>query len=150
MTLQGRWYLLTAAIVLIGTFIGVFSLSNYTPSYTLTKTRSLASCANTDGYLTVVADNLGYNESISHGATTHPWPLISVKRGDIVNLTFCNIDSVEAHGLAIDTYFDRGVILSPGTAYQISFTAYQTGSFRIFCTNFCTVHKYMSGELVVS
>jgi nitrous oxide reductase len=142
--------LITATIVLTGTFVGVFSFSNYSPSYALTKARSLASCAHTQGYMTIIADDHGYNDSIAHGAPINPWPLISVKRGDTVNLTFCNLDSVEAHGLAIDTYFDRGVILSPGTAYQISFTAYQTGSFRIFCTNFCTVHKYMSGTLVVS
>ncbi len=150
MTLQGRWYLITAAIILAGTFVGVYSISNYSPSYVSTRTRSLTSCVHTDSTLTIIADNHGYNNSVSHGAPTHPWPVISVHHGDLVNLTFCNLDAVEAHGLAIDTYFDRGVILSPGTAYQISFIAYQTGSFRIFCTNFCTVHKYMSGTLVVS
>ncbi len=150
MTLQGRWYLLTAAMVLIGTFVGVFSLSNYSPSYVLTKTRSLASCTYTEGTIAIVADDHGYNDSISHGAPANPWPVVSVKSGDMVNLTFCNLDFVEAHGFAIDTYFDRGVILSPGTAYQVSFTAVQPGIFRIFCTNFCTVHKYMSGKLVVS
>jgi nitrous oxide reductase len=98
----------------------------------------------------MIADDHGYNDSISHGAPTNPWPIVSVHIGDWVNLTFCNLDSVEAHGFAIDIYFDRGVILSPGTAYQVSFRAFQAGSFRIFCTNFCTVHKYMSGKLVVS
>lgn len=100
--------------------------------------------------MTIVADGHGYNDSISRGAPTNPWPVVNVRRGDLVNLTFCNLDSVEAHGFAIDTYFDRGVILSPGTAYQISFAAVQPGIFRIFCTIFCTVHKYMSGRLVVS
>lgn len=150
MALQGRWYLITATVILSGTIVGVFSLSNYSPSYVFTRTRSLASCTPTAGSGTIIADDHGYNDSISHGAPTLSWPVVNVHHGDLVNLTFCNLDSVEAHGFAIDTYFDRGVILSPGTAYQIAFTAYQTGSFRIFCTNFCTVHKYMSGRLAVS
>lgn len=148
--MDGRWYVLIAAIVLTSTTVGVFSLSNYSPSYTATKTRSLSSCSHTDGYLTIIADDNGYNDSISHGSPATPWPVLNVHRGDVVSLTFCNLDSVEAHGFAIDTYFDRGVNLAPGTAYQISFTAAVPGSFRIFCTIFCTVHKYMSGRLVVT
>ncbi len=148
--MQGRWYLLAAVLVLTGTTIGVFSISNFSPSYATTKSRALASCASTSGGITIFANNHGYNDSISHTAPSTVWPVINVHRGDLVTLTFCNTDSVEAHGFAVDTYFDRGVILSPGTAYQISFTATHPGSFRIFCTNFCTVHKYMSGSLVVS
>ena len=138
-----------AVLVLTSTTIGVFSVSNFSPSYAITKSRVLASCTGTSG-TTIVADNHGYNDSISHGAPSALWPVINVHHGDLVTLTFCNTDSVEAHGFAVDTYFDRGVILAPGTAYQISFTASQTGTFRIFCTNFCTVHRYMNGRLVVS
>lgn len=139
-----------AVLVLTATTIGVFSVSNFSPPYAMTKGSALANCKSTPGGTTVVADNHGYNDSISHGAPSAPWPVVNVRHGDLVTLTFCNTDSVEAHGFAVDSYFNRGVILAPGTAYQISFTATQPGSFRIFCTNFCTVHKYMSGRLVVS
>ncbi len=148
--LRGRWYVLLAAAILSGTTVAVFSFSSYSPPYASTKSHFLASCTYTEGSITIIANNQGYNASISHGAPASPWPVISVQRGEIVNLTFCNLDSVEAHGFAIDSYFDRGVILSPGTGYQISFVAAQPGNFRIFCINFCTVHKYMSGSLQVS
>ncbi len=147
---MGRWYALTAVIILTATTLFVFSFSNYAPTYASTKSRFLANCTYSNGYLTIIANDRGYNNSISHGAPATPWPIIKVHRGDTVNLTLCNLDTVEAHGFAIDTYFDRGVILAPGTAYQISFIASQTGNFRIFCINLCIVHKYMSGSLVVS
>lgn len=146
----GKWYLILAVIVLTGIFVAVFSFSKYTPTYAATLTRVLPSCEQINGYTVLIADNHGYNNSISHGAPSHPWPVISARQGGRVNLTFCNLDSVEAHGLAIDNYFDRGVILAPGEAYQISFIATTLGSFRIFCTNFCTVHRYMSGTLSVT
>ena len=148
--MAGRWYVVTAAMVLTATTIGVFSVSTFSPSYGMTRSRVLASCTATPSGNTIIADNHGYNDSTSHGAPNTIWPLVNVHLGDLVTLTFCNTDSVEAHGFAVDTYFDRGVILAPGTAYQISFKATQPGSFRIFCTNFCTVHKYMNGRLVVS
>jgi heme/copper-type cytochrome/quinol oxidase subunit 2 len=146
----GRWYLIIAVIVLTFTIFEVFSFSNYTPQYASTRTSYLASCTHSDSSIAIIADSHGYNNSISHISRGNPWPVIAVHRGDLVTLTFCNLDTVEAHGFAIDTYFDRGVILLPGNAYQISFIATEPGSFRIFCINFCSVHRYMSGTLIVS
>ncbi len=134
----------------MGVTAAAFSFSSYTPSDAATLTKILPGCEKTAGYTMLVANNQGYNASISHGAPAHPWPVITAHQSERVNLTFCNLDSVEAHGFAIDNYFDRGVILAPGEGYQISFIATIPGSFRIFCTNFCTVHRYMSGTLSIS
>jgi nitrous oxide reductase len=97
----------------------------------------------------VIADGRGFNGSASHGAPETPWPVIQVPKGETVNLLLCNLDPVQAHGFAIDHYFDGGVVLKPGDAYKVSFAASATGLFRIYCNIFCTVHRIMSGRLMI-
>ncbi|MBI3116803.1 MAG: hypothetical protein HYZ12_05650 [Thaumarchaeota archaeon] len=111
---------------------------------------SNGSCKAPEGYTTVIADHSGFNGSVAHGAPKNPWPVITVHRGDTVKLLFCNVERVEAHGFAIDGYFDGGVTLRPGQTYSITFIADKAGSFAIFCNVFCTIHIYMKGMLVVT
>jgi heme/copper-type cytochrome/quinol oxidase subunit 2 len=60
------------------------------------------------------------------------------------------MDSTQAHGFAIQTYFDTGVVMAPGDAFKIEFTATLPGDFTIYCNIFCTVHAFMVGRLEVT
>jgi len=103
------------------------------------------SCERPPGYVLVILDDNGFNDSIHRGQ-----PTIEFQRGDTVNILVCNLDPIQSHGLAIDHYFPTGATLRPGEAYKVSFVAKEPGSFTIYCNVFCTVHTFMKGRLVVS
>jgi nitrous oxide reductase len=103
-----------------------------------------------NGYL-IVASSKGFNDSVDHGVPSSSWPIINVTKGSVVEITVCNIDQ-QAHGFQVQHYFDTPIeTISPGNARTISFSARESGTFRIYCSIFCTVHWAMqSGELRVS
>lgn len=103
------------------------------------------SCERPPGYVLMILDNNGFNDSIHRGQ-----PTIELRRGDSVSILVCNLDPVQSHGFAIDHYFPTGVTLRPGEAYKVSFVARAPGSFTIYCNVFCTVHTFMKGRLVVN
>ena len=103
------------------------------------------SCERPPGYVLVILDDSGFNDSIHRGQ-----PTIEFQRGDSVNILVCNLDPIQSHGLAIDHYFPTGATLRPGEAYKVSFVAKEPGSFTIYCNVFCTVHTFMKGRLVVN
>jgi FtsP/CotA-like multicopper oxidase with cupredoxin domain len=148
--------LLVAGIVLLAisvAVVGIGFISNSTeqPASSVSQpTVSKSTCVRPPGFILIIADLSGFNNSIGHGAPSNPWPIITVHRGDVVRLLVCNKDSTQPHGFAIGTYLDAGVTLAPGDAYRIVFTATVPGSFVIYCNIFCTVHIYMVGRLVVS
>jgi FtsP/CotA-like multicopper oxidase with cupredoxin domain len=109
-----------------------------------------STCDRPTGFLLIIADLSGFNNSISHGAPTHPWPVIRAQRGQVVRLLVCNKDSTQPHGFAIGSYLEPGVVMVPGDAYSIVFTASEVGTFRVYCDVFCTVHVFMVGQLVIS
>jgi len=111
---------------------------------------SRSSCVRPPGFFLIMADLSGFNDSIAHGAPLNPWPVIHVHLGDYVRIVVCNDDQTQAHGFAIQTYFDSGVALAPGDAFRIEFQATIPGSFVIYCNIFCTVHAFMVGRLIVS
>jgi len=120
--------------------------SSVTPSVTVTK----STCNKPAEFLLIIADLSGFNNSIGHGAPTHPWPVVHVEKGQVVRFLVCNFDQTQAHGFAITHYFEAGVPILPGEAYRIVFTATEAGTFEIFCNIFCTIHIYMRGQLIVS
>ena len=103
------------------------------------------SCERPRGYVLVILDDNGFNDSTHRGQ-----PTIEFQRGDTVNILVCNLDPIQSHGLAIDHYFPTGATLRPGEAYKVSFVAKEPGSFTIYCNVFCTVHTFMKGRLVVN
>jgi hypothetical protein len=109
-----------------------------------------ATCVRPPGFILIIADLSGFNDSIAHGAPLNPWPVIHVHVGDFVRFVVCNEDQMQAHAFAVQTYFDSGVVLAPGDAFRIEFQATIPGSFVIYCNIFCTVHAFMVGRLVVS
>jgi FtsP/CotA-like multicopper oxidase with cupredoxin domain len=109
-----------------------------------------STCDRPPGFILIIADLSGFNDSISHGAPVNPWPVIHVHQGDVVRLLVCNKDATQPHGFAIQTYLNAGVVLAPGGAYRIVFTASVPGTFVIYCNIFCTVHVFMVGRLIVS
>lgn len=147
---SARYAAIVAAIT-----AGAILLALYVPLATPTPGGSSSglsngSCKAPEGYTTIIMDRSGFNGSVVHGAPKIPWPVITAHRGDTVKLLICNVDRVEAHGFAIDGYFDGGVTLRPGQTYSVTFTADKAGSFTIFCNVFCTVHIYMKGMLVIT
>lgn len=103
----------------------------------------------TGGYL-IVANINGFNDSISHGRQSNPWPMITVSKGDGVKLVVCNSD-FQAHGFQIGSYFDSRIeSIAPRQAITISFVADKVGTFTMYCSIFCSIHIYMqNGELRV-
>ena len=102
-----------------------------------------ASCASrpTNGpnsaYFTVIMSGNGYNDSKINGL---PRPVMNVTRGESVRIHLVNNDPTEDHGFTITHYLANGVILSPGKCYDVTFTADQLGTFRVFCQIFCLPH----------
>jgi len=109
-----------------------------------------STCDRPAGFILIIADLSGFNNSIGHGAPVHPWPIVHVVKGQVVHFLVCNLDPTQAHGFAITYYFDSGVPILPGEAYRIVFTATEAGTFTIYCNIFCTIHIYMRGQLIVS
>jgi len=120
--------------------------SSIAPPVTVTK----STCNRPPGFILIIADLSGFNDSIGHGAPAHPWPVVQVEKGQVVRFLVCNLDPTQAHGFAVTHYFDAGVPIMPGEAYKIVFTATDAGTFTIYCNIFCTIHIYMRGELIVS
>ncbi len=85
---------------------------------------------------------------------TAPWPVINVKLGQVVSFHVINCASSEIHGFQI-TYYDgiskNLISIQPGDSYNVTFTATEAGTFRIYCGIFCNIHPGMqNGELVVT
>ncbi len=116
------------------------------PTVTVTK----STCDRPPGFILIIADLSGYNNSIGHGAPAQPWPVVRVAKGQVLHFLVCNLDQTQPHGFAITYYFDAGLPIMPGQAYRISFTATEAGTFTIYCNIFCTIHIYMRGQLIVS
>jgi FtsP/CotA-like multicopper oxidase with cupredoxin domain len=114
----------------------------------VTVTRS--ECIRPSGFILVIADLSGFNDSVGHGAPANPWPVVRVKQGDFVRFVVCNLDKTQPHGFAIQTYFDRGVVLGIGDAFRVEFQATLPGTFVMYCNIFCTIHIFMVGRLIVS
>ena len=139
-------------IVLVLLMTGVIQIAppSGSPNYLPVVSVSRSPCVRPPGFFLVIADLSGFNDSIAHGAPLNPWPVVRVHLGDYVRFLVCNEDQTQAHGFAIQTYFDTGVALAPGDAFRIEFQATILGSFVIYCQIFCTVHAFMVGRLIVS
>ncbi len=108
-------------------------------------------CVKPAGGFLIIANEQGYNNSIGHGAPYKEWPIITVQKGQTVNITVCDTDT-QAHGFQIEYYYDSSIQeVAPQAVIHIPpFVANETGTFRIFCSVFCTVHVFMqNGQLVV-
>jgi hypothetical protein len=147
---------LVVVAILVAIVVGSV-VSYYWPSLNTPANQPLITqrtvCVKPPGYFLIVADLSGYNDSVDHvqSSPNEPWPVISVNRGDRVNILVCDLDDYSAHGFAIQHYFDVGVALMPHETYSISFIADEDGTFTMYCTIFCPVHPYMlQGELIVT
>jgi heme/copper-type cytochrome/quinol oxidase subunit 2 len=109
-------------------------------------------CVKPAGGFLIVANLLGFNDSVDHGVPSNSWPVMNVKVGQNVTIVVCNEDPTQAHGFNIQYYYDQRIVsLASGQVLKVSFIADKAGSFWIKCNIFCTVHWAMqSGKLVVS
>jgi heme/copper-type cytochrome/quinol oxidase subunit 2 len=136
--------------LLLGILVVVAVAASATALYVFNVGPTCAGNGSAGNFLIVATAN-GYNESIAHGVTQSSWPVIHVAKGTMVNITVCNGDR-QAHGFQIAHYFDSNIeTVAPGQKITVTFVADQPGTFRIYCSIFCTIHSFMqSGELVVS
>jgi hypothetical protein len=61
-----------------------------------------------------------------------------------------NNDTGQAHGFAIQHYFDQGVALRPGESCDLSFFASTSGSFRVYNIVFDTTEAFEQAQLNVN
>jgi len=147
------------AVSIVAALVIGLTITYYYPSLNTPANQPVAavtpgfSCVKPPGYFLITADLNGYNDSVAHleKSPNTPWPVIIVNRGQTVNVIVCDDDDYSPHGFAIQYYFEQGTALMPHQTFRISFTAYEDGTFLIFCTIFCPVHPYMiSGQLIVT
>jgi nitrous oxide reductase len=90
----------------------------------------------------------GMNGSALHMST--PWPVMTVHKGQEVVIHIYNCASSEAHGFAIDYYFNLGVTVHEGQSFVETFLATMAGNFTVYCNVFCAIHPLMqNGRLTV-
>lgn len=103
---------------------------------------------------TIIESDPGNNYEGMNGSAYHlsvQWPIITVHQGQRVVIHIYNCASSESHGFAITNYFNAGVTVRPGQSYTLTFVANQKGSFRMFCSIFCSIHPLMqNGAFVVT
>jgi len=136
---------LTILAISIAALFGVITMQYIHLPVTTFNVSFAQSCERPPGYVLMILDDNGFNNSIHRGE-----PTIELQRNDTVNILVCNLDPVQSHGFAIDHYFAAGVTLRPGEAYKVSFVARDPGIFTMYCNVFCTVHTFMKGRLVVN
>jgi hypothetical protein len=109
-----------------------------------------AGCTKPTGGFLIIASKLGYNDSVDHDVPAKPWPVMTVTKGQQVDITVCNTD-IQAHGFQVAHYFDSTIeSIAPGQVIHVSFVADQVGVFQVYCSIFCSVHAFMqSGQLRV-
>ena len=129
---------------------GVLAFQPYLQNNILAGVSAVQNCEKPPGYILLILDNNGLNDSVHRASPRTPAITLSFQRGNTINILVCNLDTVQAHGFAVAHYFDRGVTLRPGDAYKVSFLARDPGTFTIYCNVFCTVHTFMLGKLTVT
>ena len=140
MTPRGR---LLLAVVIVAAIASAAAVTAYAVSSGQPVTKP------TESFL-IVANINGFNDSVDHGVPQNPWPVIHVAKGTTVSITVYN-DDTQAHGFQVTHYFDSSIeTIAPGQKVTITFVADLAGTFRMYCSIFCTAHAFMqSGELVV-
>jgi hypothetical protein len=104
------------------------------------------------GYILIVANERGFNDSLSHlqANPREPWPVIRAKLGQTLNLVVCNDDEVATHGFAIEYYMPAGVAIPAHEAFKLNLVLDKAGNFTLYCTILCPSHPYMlNGRLIV-
>ncbi len=160
--------MLVPIIIELVVFGALVTVSLFVPSNGLSTNSSTTSngnnSTNSTVYITIFeADRglmAGMNGSRYKSVGTN-WPVVTVEKGQTVVIHLENLanESSEPHGFAIDHYFDSpngqsgvaGVELYSGQSYTFRFVVSQTGTFRMYCSVFCTIHPFMEyGRLIVN
>ncbi len=132
---------------------GQINCSNIPPAPSPNSGNATAGDSPTASFIIVDADPGSPYEGMN-GSAYHldvPWPVIKVHQGQKVTITVMNCASSEPHGFAIAHYLDSGVALPTGSSYTLTFTANEKGTFRMYCSIFCSIHPLMqNGALIVS
>ena len=119
-------------------------------------TSSTTSSNSTHAYFLIVEADPGspyegMNGSALKPAST-PWPVMHVRLGQTVSFHVINCATSESHGFQIEFYDQNAIItVQPGQSYDVTFTADQTGTFKVFCDIPCLIHPLMvNGEFIVT
>jgi hypothetical protein len=110
-----------------------------------------AGCVKPAGGFLIIANSLGYNDSLSHGAPAQSWPILDIADGSNVTITICNTYQ-QTVGFQVVHYLQGKMeTVQPGHTLTLSFVADEKGTFVIYCAIFCAIHLYLQGgELRVS
>ncbi|MDV3244256.1 MAG: hypothetical protein LYZ66_03645 [Nitrososphaerales archaeon] len=144
-----------SSVLAIALFAGDFSSGNHTStSSSQTGTSSTSGCSRPPSYVLIIANETGFNGSARHSTSylaAHPWPVITVEKGQTVNILVCNTDPTFSHGFGIAHYLDSGVAVAPGSTFKLTFVANEAGDFTIRCTIFCPPHIFMQyGRIAIT
>lgn len=147
--MRASWKIIAAivAVVIIVGSIAFLSYEGYFKS-------STTSDAHVDHFTIVEEDPpaplAGMNGSYYKSFSVQ-WPVLHVQKGDEVVITVINNGTTEPHGFAITHYYSSGVSTSAGQSNVVTFVANEVGTFRIYCSIFCSIHPFMqNGALIVS
>ncbi|HLN63036.1 MAG TPA: cupredoxin domain-containing protein [Symbiobacteriaceae bacterium] len=67
------------------------------------------------------------------GAMAFEPPMLTVRRGSVVELTLVNKDTAQSHSLVIPDLNAKSRQVMPGDTVKLVFTAAKAGSFRFYC-----------------
>lgn len=153
MVSQRYTVILLAAILVAAAAIAAVALPGLNKTTTTTSSVSLPSgCTKPANGFLIVANLLGFNDSVDHSVPQNSWPVMMVHLGQNVTIVVCNADPTQPHGFQVSSYYDARLIsIPPGQVLTVSFLADKVGTFRVYCSIPCSVHWAMlSGELLVS
>jgi heme/copper-type cytochrome/quinol oxidase subunit 2 len=149
-----RYVVILLAVVLMSAAavaaITLPDLNRISPT-TSTTVQLPVGCVRPANGFTIIADQLGFNDSVDHGVPQNSWPVMNVRLGQNVTIVVCNSDPTQPHGFQIGNYYDaRLVSIASGHVLTVNFIADRSGTFRIYCSIPCSVHWAMlSGQLIV-
>lgn len=104
-----------------------------------------AGCVKPAGGFLIIANSLGYNDSVEHGAPAGSWPILAIEDGSQVTITICNTYQQTVSFQVAHYLQGKTETIEPGHTLTLSFLANEKGTFAIYCAIFCAIHLYLQG-----
>lgn len=136
------------AVVILMTGLLYVSFNPF-PGPNSTSTLPGVTCHSFGTNFVILANGLGFNDSVDHDVPKTYWPVMCVHMGDTVRITVENTGGSEPHGFAIAHYYAQGVSIPAGSNVTVTFAADTAGTFKVYCNILCSVHAFMLNGLFV-
>ncbi len=109
-------------------------------------------CVRAVGYVLIVFDGSGMNDSKDHGVPAENWPILTVHNNADVRIAVCNLDSSQDHGLAM---YDSQLVLTdscrdvkPQSVCYTNFVPSISGNFTMADPLFSTENMWTQSGLL--